>query len=715
MSAALRHALPAAFFALLATPDAQATDLPAQPPPDAPLVSPESTPEPEAASRGFDLLAPLRQFGVESWWDVLQLQPWTGSIGFTFDDQEQRVRSPGSPTQVFSNRLLNESFSIRNDGFAVVDPRLFTGTLGVGFALEQSWQEASGISHTQHGTLTDYAFDGTFLPESAYNLELFALQAQSSYVLPSGSATHSNIRNQGAMFRLGETSILRDMEILPYFSASVRAFQQYEKQTTTLGGQSFKQDDRREQVAAGFQNGTETSDLNVQYQYTRLDNYAYAAGTYTAQNANALYSIDFGPTLNWRSDSRLNYYARTGTSEESNLTTLELNEFLTIDHNADLSSNYNYQLTRQSTPFGDVSTQAGGVQVNEQLFRNLSVTAGVNGLRTSLPGGTITTEGAAGNVSYGHAVPWEGQLSLAGGGGYLVTTSQVPGGIVEVVDAPYAVPPTIGAGSSISLRDRNIETPTIVVVVLKSGGVRVTATLGVDYTVQVDGDRTSIVPLPTSALMQPGDPLNISYAYQVLPSSKFQTVSGSASFGIDWPWVGFNYSHDQTDQSPLSGGDSTLLVSERRDAGVLYVRGFWDTYTARADAGYVRYDSTRLSYVERRMNQVLTYRPYENLQFILVANESQTNYQQPVHTTTTNAARFDAQWSWGAWQTSGYASWRSYRDTQQPSETVVEAGLYFRRTWTKLDMNLAVIAQQRTRGDVTSPNAIIHLGFIRRF
>jgi hypothetical protein len=402
-------------------------------------------------------------------------------------------------------------------------------------------------------------------------------------------------------------------------------------------------------------------------------------------------------------------------SEDSDLSTLEVNEFVTVDHNAELSSNYNYQLTRQSTPFGNATTQSGGVQVNEQLFRNLSVTGGVNALRSVLPGGTITTIGGAGNLNYGHAVPWEGQLSLAGGGGYLVTSSQVPSGVVPVIDAPYVVPPTTGAGSSILLRDRNIVTDTIVVVVLKSSGVRVTATPGVDYTVQVDGDRTSIVPLPTSAVMQPGDPLNISYVFQVEPSSKFQTVSASASFGIDWPLVGFNYSHDQTDQSPLAGSDSTFLVSEHRDAGLLYLRYFSDTFTARGDAAIVRYDSTRLSYVERRLGQLLSYRPYENLQFNLAANESRTEYQQPVHTTTINAVRFTAQWTWGTWQTSGYASWRSFRDTEQPSETVLEAGLNARRTWTKLDVNVALVAQQRTRGGVTSPNGIVHVGLVRRF
>jgi len=222
------------------------------------------------------------------------------------------------------------------------------------------------------------------------------------------------------------------------------------------------------------------------------------------------------------------------------------------------------------------------------------------------------------------------------------------------------------------------------------------------------------VPLASSALMQPRDPLNISYAFLVAPNSKFRTTSGSGSVGIDWPWFGFNYSHDQSDQTPLSGTDA-FLISTRRDSGVVYVRGIWDDFQARAAASLVRYDSTELAYVERRYDVYLTYTPYANLQFNLNGNQSTTDYQLPVHTTTTNAARFDAQWSYGPWQTSLYAGWRAYRDTQQPSETVAEAGFRIRRMWTKLDVNFVAGIQQRTRGDVVSPNAIVHVAIVRRF
>ena len=274
MSAARwRAAAAITILALMAISLARAADAPAAPdtaPTPAPAPALPTTPPPSAApsgpvpvgrpgaatdatepeSSGVDLLAPLRRFGVESWWDVFQMQPWTGTLGFTFDDQEQRIRAPGSPTQTFSNRLLTESATISNDNFAIVNPLLFTGSLMVGVSFQQGWQESLGLSQHETATLDTYAFDGNFLPQSPYNVNLFAVKTQTTYVQPSGSATHSNIQNQGINFQLRETSILRDMEILPYFSANLRVLQQYEKQTTTYGGQSFVQNDRRDQVAA---------------------------------------------------------------------------------------------------------------------------------------------------------------------------------------------------------------------------------------------------------------------------------------------------------------------------------------------------------------------------------------------------------------------------------------------------------------------------------
>lgn len=710
-------AVAAPILALVPAHLAVAADAPAEKEPTAATTSaprPAAEPPP-STSWTSDLLGSLRDFGVESWWDVARFARWTGSLGVTLDSQQQRLTSPRSPTERSRSDLASETAAIRNDGFFVLDPRLFRGTLAVGFTLDQQRQQADTGSSSQHGTLTNYAFDGTLLPETAYNANVFAVRTQSTYVLPSGSTTRSDNQREGVALHLRENSLLRHKELLPYFSANLTAQQQQTRQTTTTGGQSFRQDDQRDQLAFDFHNGGLTSDLNFQYQLNRLENRVYAPGSYESQSANLVYSLDFGPTLNRRWDSRINYYSRVGQTSLSDLDSLEVNEFLTIDHNVDRSSTYNYQLTRQATPFGTSTTHVGVVQVNQQVYANLSASGGVNGTHSTLPGGSITAAGGSANLNYSRRVAWEGHLTASAGGSNLVTATHVAGGAVEVRDAPYAVPQVTGAGSRIVLADRNIVAESLVVVVLK-GGTRVLAVPNADYSVRIDGDRTSIVPLPSSALMFPGDPLNVSYVYNVAPDSRFRTTSRSFSFGIDWPLLGFSFSHDESDQKELGGGDNSLLFNQRRDAGTVYVTGAWEEVRGRASLSVIDFSSTRLAYLETRADQYLTYQPYLNLQFGLAANQYRTEYERPVHTTTGTSIRLDVTWTWRSnWLTSAYAGTRSYRDSEQPSEKIDEAGFRLRRTWTLLDVNIFAGTQRRKRGDVSSMNQFVHFGAVRRF
>ena len=192
-------------------------------------------------------------------------------------------------------------------------------------------------------------------------------------------------------------------------------------------------------------------------------------------------------------------------------------------------------------------------------------------------------------------------------------------------------------------------------------------------------------------------------------------MSRSASVSAEWEWFGFSFSHDETDQTPLEGSDTSLLTDQRKDAGVVYVRGIWDTVQGRVAAGLVRFDSTRLAYEERRLDEYLTYSPYENLQFSLAGNQYQTEYRAPNYTTTGSALRLDLSYWWAGWTATGYGAWRSYKDTRGLPETIYEAGLRLRRTWLKLDFAAVAGFQQRTRGDVESRNVILHVGAVRRF
>ena len=680
-----------------------------------PLPAAEPAPLPAAAPPADYLAVPdfLQQMGIESWWDVIQLSPFSASLGLTFDDQEQRLMSPGVATDRTSSRLATETFSIRNDGFGVLDKRFFTGSVGLGFMLAQARHETNGGETNENGRLDNYDFSGTFFPEGAYTGTIAANRSQNTYVLPSGTTTYSDYEGRSIMFNVRENNYLREKEWLPYFSANLRFAEQRERQETRAGNQNFRQDDLRRAVLFDFHDGGENSDLSFQYQYVKLDNYAYEQGSYDSQSVNAFHSIDFGPTLNRRLDSHLAYYSRGGASPDAEQKSLEVSEFLTIDHNVFRSSNYTYQYNRQDTFYGLTATHSGGAQLNQQVYNNLSVTAGLNGFQTTLPGGNLRTLGGAGSFDYSHNLLWNGNLRLTGGGGYSRSSTEVPAGVVQVVDAPYAVPPVVGTGNAILLKDRNIEASTIVVVVLK-GGARVPAYEGIDYTIRVEGDQTSLVPNLASAVMLPGDALNVSYHYRVQPQSEYASTSRSATLGLDWTWIGFNASHDESDQKSLSGGDE-LLLDQRRDFATVYVHGSWDEITARFTGSMTDYDSTRLAYRENRLDQYVSWPLAPGMMLTFAGNQYRTKYRLPVHTTTGASYRVDLQWNYGNWITSGYAGHRTFSDPEQPHEKVDEAGVRIRRTWTKLDLSLAFGLQRRVRGSVSSENGYFHFGAVRRF
>jgi hypothetical protein len=655
----------------------------------------------------------LQQLGIETWWDVVQFSPWSGSLGLTYDGQERRLTAPNA-TERSSTQLATESFTIRNDGIVVIDRRLMSASVALGMLFAQGKQDVGGLSTSDSARLDTYSITANFLPETAYPATIAAIRNQALNVLPSGTTTQTDYSGSSLQVFVRENNHLRDMEWLPYLSGSVRFAEQHERQVTNSGTQRFEQDDRRQAATVDFQNGGEHTDLTFTYQFVKLDNYAYTLGSYESQSVNLYHSLDFGPGFARRLDSRLTWYDRKGATPDSDQSTLDLNEFLTIDHNVYRSSTYTYLLTRQDAAFGVATTQSASAQVDQQVYNNLSVNGSVNGLRSTLPSGVITGWGLTGSFDYSRAVPWDGLLRLNGGAGYGRSATEVAGGAVPVVDEAYAVPANVGAGSAILLKARNIVASSIVVVVIKAGGVRLQAQEGLDYTLRIEGDRTSIVPSPASALMLPGDPLNVSYTYLIEPTSEYATQSRSLTMSLDWSWIGLSATHDEADQESLSGG-SELLVDTRRDFVQAWVRGEWDNISARAAASVNEFDSTRLKYREERVDEYVTYVPVYGVALTFTGNQYRTNYQIPPQQTKGASYRFDLQWNTGGWQTSAYLARRTFDDAGQPRETIGEAGLRTRRNWTMLDFTFTLGAQRRERGAVSSENAYFHVGAIRRF
>jgi hypothetical protein len=654
----------------------------------------------------------LRELGVESWADVPHLGNWGGSLDLSIDGNKQLSRSPDNTEFKSSGRLTTEGLTIRNQGFYLVDPRLLTGTVGLRFALQQSNQTAGGVQTGQNGLLTGYNLDTTLLGEKPYSTTLFANRSQNLTTQLSGGSTRSDNENRALVFRWREDSILRDKQILPYFSATVQARQEHTREVSTLGDQVFRRDEQRSLFGVSGHNGSETADLDFRVENSNLDNLLYPAGSYGSQLANVGYSRDFGPNLNRRSDTRVDYSSRSGSSVMS---ILNLNQRLSIEHYENLSTAYNYGYTQQVAENGTSTAQSGGMQLQHRLYNNLVSSLGLAATQQVLPNGSIDTKSAQAGFNYNHAIPWNGQLSAALGGSTQITNSQLQSSQIPVLNVSYQAPAPLGAGASFLLNDSFIDANSIIVVDVR-GGARLATTVGTDYLVVVEGNRTRIQPQPTSLVILPGDPLEVSYLYNFDPSLKFQTTSRSMSLGADWRWIAVSVSHDETLQNALSGSSSQYLTNRRSDAARMDLRGNWETLQARADGTVSRYNYTQLIYDELRLNQHLAYSPRDNLLLSLSANQSRANYQLPVRESEGRSMRLDVDWATrSGWLTTAYLSRRVLRDTQMPTDMMTEAAIRFTRRWAKLTIagNLGLV--ERNRGGVQTTNTNLRFTAIRDF
>lgn len=643
---------------------------------------------------------------------VVRLGTWGGSIESGYQSERQNTHSPDGGTDIdFARRGHSERLIIRNEGFSVLDPRLFTGNLGLTFGLVKDRDSTNGTVTSHHADLTGYAFDAVLLAEKPYSGTLFANRAQ-NFLTQQFGRTDTSLENRGATFRLGEASHLRDWGI-PYLSANLRAEQQGTKETTTsVLGQSFRRDELRNILDFNAHKGFETADLDLRYEFNDLNNLALPQLSFQSQTANLNYSLDFGPALNRRSDTRLSYSNRSGVSP---ITTFTADQQLRIEHLSNLSTNYRYLLTHIDTQAGTTASQSGLFQVRHQLYQNLTTNAQLSGLHAQLPTGVRDTYAGQVDFSYRRSLPWNGTVFARTGGRIQLDDNRLQVSQLSVIDESHGAPSPLGAGNGFLL-DQPFVVASAIVVLDTRGGARLATAPGIDYDIVSEGNLTRIVPLPTSAVIQAGDPLAVSYAYEVDPSIKYGTTSGSLGGGVDFRWIAFSFGHEQSDQTLISGRDTRFLQNVRRDTAQLDLRGTWKELQGQAGAAYVRYDSTRLAYTQQRYTQFASYRPLRSLALSFNADWTLTDFTLPVRQTDARSMRLTLDWyAPGGWTTTALVSQRVFKDSELPTETVNEASLKARLNYGKLNVVSGITATNRTRGGFELTSWLLNILTTRRF
>ena len=623
------------------------------------------------------------------------LGAWSGSLELGYqNDRERSHSSDGAADTTSALAAMSERLTIRNEGFFVLDPRLVTGNLGVTFGLQQERGVSNGVANSENMKLNGYTFNALLLPGKPISGGVFANRAKSFLTQPFGR-TEIDFENHGASIRLGKDSFLKNRGIR-HFSSSLRVEDQHlQEATTTSLGPGFHRDERRKSLGYEGHNGFDTADLDWRYEVIDLKDLINPVGSYRSRTANLNYSVDFGARLNRRSDTHLSYSSRAGASP---ITILTGDERVHVDHYSNLSTDYRYQWMQMDTQAGKTVLQVESFQAQHELYRNLTTSVQTSASSTDLSTGKRSSYSGQLDFNYRRGLPWNGKVTLRTGGRNQLDDNRLTSSQLSVVDEAHAAPTPLGTGAGFVL-DQSFVSPSSLSVIDARGGARAPTTIGIDYELVVEGNVIRLVPLITSAVIQPGDPLLVSYSYQVDPSIKYDTVSKWINAGVDFRWIGFSVGHEQSDQKLLSGQDSRFLQDMRKDTAQLDLRGAWRRFEGQSGIATVRYRSSRLQYTQRRFSQLLTYRPRGNLTFALSADKTLTNFTLPQRTTDASSARLTLDWyGRGGWSTTSLVSRRIYKDSSTPTEAVNEASLRARLDYGKLSLVSAVSAASRSLG-----------------
>jgi hypothetical protein len=607
---------------------------------------------------------------------------WQGESSFFLDWENQDDKR--SQTK-YDTILFQERVGLHNLGAFIVDPRFLTLNLGGSFGLSQE----DGIAVTDNslrvgnGTLNDYAFEGLFLSDKAYPFTLFANRNQSTLSQGFGGQSDVTFESRGGIFELREGNFLKDYGLLN-FSSLLDVHQEFLKEDSTVFGSPFLRDERRNIVRYNAQKGGETSDFDLRYELNDVSDPLNPTNVFDSNTVRAHHSIDFGPTLNRRLDSIFYYFDRTGSAPGS---FLSVDEGLRLDHSINFASDYRYDFSQSDSDAGVTTTNAASIGLLHQLYRQLTTTLTGRAMRQDFPTGNKTIYGGQTNLDYSRPLPWSGQFFLDTSGGYQVEDNNFTSSTVDVVDEPHTAPPVFGAGAGFTLDNSFVITDTIVMVDVR-GGSRLPTTLNVDYVISQEGSLTKIIPLAGSPVIQPNDPLEVSYTYSVAPNLKYSTATAAARVGVDFPRVAASYEHALSDQSRLTGtAPPQFLINENVDRFEVELRGQWNEVHAHSIVAYEIQNSTIIDFNAWRFNQLLSYQPRSDLIAQISGDQYLVDYPGQSRHSTSYLVRGSVDWFTPlGLSVSTFAGYREFHDTSVPSDEIIDSGVRVRWTYHNLEV-----------------------------
>ncbi len=609
---------------------------------------------------------------------------------------------------------MQEQLTLRNSGAYFFDPRLVTLTLGGTFGLNQERLSFNGISDTLNGTLWGYEASLNILPESPYSLSVFANRSQTINNQVFGGRTESIQESEGASLYAKEI----------YVPSTLSFLRQNLNNETTSGTVTAQQDQTITAVTYQGNRGWENSEASLNYGFIDLTDHVFPNLSYQSNEGSLYYSLDFGPELNHRWDSRMRFFTRTGTTQ---LTTATVDEMLRIDHTERLQTDYHYSLLWTETAGGATATNIGTFALRHQLYESLTTTFGLQTTITTLPNGEKYTYGGRLDLAYQKRLAGDGRLNIGLGGGlqYNDNRYQAPESFVpqemHSVATPFGLPMVLG--------NPFVDVPSIVVTKTAVGplpagciapaGPPTPLVLGRDYTLRTTGDITEIVPIPCAGAIpgiNPGDTIAVDYRFALPTSLAYVTESWHANVSVDYHWIRPYLIVVGYDQNLVSGHDGRFLDDLRWYTVGLELRSDGQRVRATLIGEAQSYTTHQVAYDAVRFAQFIGFTILPDLTLTLSGDEAWFDYSRPRRQTQTFNGLVTMNYALGAnLSAAATAGIRYFQDTLQPTERSFEASLQGRWIFRKIEIDPTVGVFDIRRGNTTTKDFQAMLHIIRRF
>lgn len=644
----------------------------------------------------------------------LRLGEWEGSFESGAEYAHQDTKTADSRSLRLQSISSENRLNLRNAGSYILVPRLVTFSVGGTIGFSHNWLTTDSERESREGLLLGYDFFSTILSEGALSFNLFANRNQTTLSGGLPGTTDLLAENRGA------TVFARRL----YIPSTLAFRQEFHDQESRSRDLVSRRTDRRNVLTYEGQRGWIDSEMGLRYEFVDLSDEVFPNLSYQSHEGSLYYSLDFGPELNRRWDSRLRYFIRSG---QTDLRTLNVNELLRVDHTPRLQTNYRYSLIRIETSGGTTMNNSVGFNARHRLYENLTTDLKLGGSIQSLPGGERDRVRSRLDFAYTKRIPWNGRLNIGLGGGvqydanrFRSTESFVPQE-THAAATPFALPiqlanPFVIAGSVVVTK---IALGPLPPGCLAPPGPPVPLVLGQDYTLQTTGDFTEIVPIPCSGIIagiNPGDTIAVDYRFSISPSLTFLTIPWHFNISANYRWIRPYFMHEQTEQTLLSGRDGRFLDSQRLDTVGTELRSEGQRLRASLLGEFRNFDSHRIAYNAVRLNQFLAYTIVPDLTLTVTGDEAFYSFSRPARETRTLATRATLTYVLGATLSAdAFAGIRALSDSSAPSERIAETGLGVRWYYRKVEVLPSFQFSDRRRGDTDTRDFRLTLRVVRRF